>query len=205
METYRYSPISRLGDEVRLLDLSPCDSLSEVVLEGTLRPVKASDLGQHRYETISYHWGCSDTCQRIMIDGKILPITQNAYLALKRVAYTDKHRIIWLDSVCIHQEDVEERTQQVLLMGQVYSHSQGNLIHLVEGEEERQLVDRAVDNILAIDEEIYDLSDGNERFKKIVQPGKQWEFAPYPAKTQLDIDALLQLFHTSWFRQVKSR
>lgn len=203
-ELYQYSPISRDVDEIRLLDLSPHNGLSENVLSGTLRPIKVSDLGQAQYETVSYRWGNADTCQRILIDGKVLLITQNAYLALQRVAYVDRPRALWLDSVCVNQADIEERMHQILLMGEVYSRCRANLVHLVEGEANREMVDRAVDNVLAIDEEIYGLTDGNERFKSLVQPNMQWEFAQSPAKIQLDVDALLHLFSTAWFRQVES-
>ena len=43
-----------------------------------------------------------------------------------------KSRVVWIDAICINQTDIEERSQQVEMMGLIYSKAVRNLIWLGE-------------------------------------------------------------------------
>ncbi|KAI9768262.1 MAG: hypothetical protein M1839_004156 [Geoglossum umbratile] len=47
-------------------------------------------------------------------------ITHNLFLALKHLRLPYNERKLWIDAICINQEDVEERNQQVQIMQQIY-------------------------------------------------------------------------------------
>ncbi|KAH7255231.1 heterokaryon incompatibility protein-domain-containing protein [Fusarium redolens] len=48
-------------------------------------------------------------------------ISGSLYIALREVRRSNDSRVIWADAICINQEDVKERGQQVALMGQIFS------------------------------------------------------------------------------------
>ncbi|CAH0056736.1 unnamed protein product, partial [Clonostachys solani] len=44
----------------------------------------------------------------------------NLHLALHQLRYETSSRVVWADAVCINQSDVEERSEQVALMGEIF-------------------------------------------------------------------------------------
>ncbi|PVH79337.1 HET-domain-containing protein [Cadophora sp. DSE1049] len=75
-----------------------------------------------RYEALSYCWG--DASNRIPIHCNGTPglaITESLHSALHRLLLPNQQpRIIWADAICINQEDIKERSSQVLLMKNIY-------------------------------------------------------------------------------------
>jgi hypothetical protein len=52
--------------------------------------------------------------------GLCVPITGNLFNALKRLRLSDKPRHLWVDALCINQQDLDERAQQVMMMGDIF-------------------------------------------------------------------------------------
>jgi hypothetical protein len=52
-----------------------------------------------------------------------LEVTRNLYTALQYLRDRVLLRLIWIDAVCINQEDLKERADQVQLMARLYSHA----------------------------------------------------------------------------------
>ena len=70
---------------------------------------------------LSYVWGDAARTHEITIDGKKHGITENLYGALRdlqRDAMGDMK--VWADAICINQNDLAERSDQVMLMREVY-------------------------------------------------------------------------------------
>ncbi|CZR65469.1 uncharacterized protein PAC_15369 [Phialocephala subalpina] len=74
-----------------------------------------------RFEALSYVWGNTNPPGIITCNGQQHPVTPNLALALKRLRLPDTTRIVWIDAICVNQEDLEERSQQVQLMRVIYS------------------------------------------------------------------------------------
>lgn len=51
-------------------------------------------------------------------------ITENLFNALQYFRLENQDRTMWIDAVCINQEDKIERAQEVLLMRDIYSKSE---------------------------------------------------------------------------------
>ena len=49
-----------------------------------------------------------------------MPVTDNLFNALSRLRRRFKMRILWVDRLCINQTDMDERGQQVSMMGRIY-------------------------------------------------------------------------------------
>jgi len=78
-----------------------------------------------RYETLSYVWGKDGRSEVLTLkDGKFLSITkllQDALPFVERECQRFSTRYLWVDQICIDQDDRNERSHQVKLMGQIYT------------------------------------------------------------------------------------
>ncbi|CAK1365368.1 unnamed protein product [Cercospora beticola] len=57
----------------------------------------------------------------IWIHEVAVPTTANLHVALRRLRYSDEARSLWIDAICINQDDLMERSAQVACMAQVFS------------------------------------------------------------------------------------
>ena len=84
------------------------------------------------YEALSYTWGGHEKPFAIEVGGAQLHVTENLFLALKRLRYAHQDRILWIDAISIDQENVGERGHQVNQMGRIYSQADQVVIWLGE-------------------------------------------------------------------------
>jgi hypothetical protein len=85
------------------------------------------------YEALSYTWGSLDIVNHIDIQGQRLGITSNLYHALHRLRLPDEDRMLWVDAICINQEDLQARGHQVRQTGQLHKEAWRVLAWLGEG------------------------------------------------------------------------
>lgn len=85
------------------------------------------------YVAISYCWGTHSSTDRIWLtETSYLPINSSA----ARILHSVKPDLnIWIDSVCINQEDTKEKSKQVSLMWDIYRAASKVAILLGEDEE----------------------------------------------------------------------
>jgi hypothetical protein len=58
---------------------------------------------------------------RIVCDGKILRVQANLHKLLRELRQRpESHARYWIDAICINQQDLDERNQQILLMPKIY-------------------------------------------------------------------------------------
>ena len=82
-------------------------------LNDNLRPI---------YGALSYVWGDPTITVPITINGSIIQATENlakALTALSHIPETLDH--LWVDALCINQSDIHEKSQQVSMMGRIYT------------------------------------------------------------------------------------
>ncbi|KAF1999779.1 HET-domain-containing protein [Amniculicola lignicola CBS 123094] len=72
------------------------------------------------YEALSYVWGDKNSTRSIVLNGTKFMITENLWLALRRLRDPYASRILWIDAICINQDDDDERSHQVSIMGKIY-------------------------------------------------------------------------------------
>ena len=74
------------------------------------------------YEALSYVWGKGGRSETLKLkDGKLLSITELLKEALPSVERQRSTEYLWIDQICIDQDDRIERVHQVKLMGQIYT------------------------------------------------------------------------------------
>jgi hypothetical protein len=68
----------------------------------------------------------------VSIDKHDLPVTASLHAALLRLRNRSIERIIWVDAVCINQQDLKEREQQVHSMAKIYGKAKRVIVWLGE-------------------------------------------------------------------------
>ncbi len=78
-----------------------------------------------QFDALSYVWGDATQLIPILVDGKLFLATRNLFQALHSFR---KNSVVpgflWVDAICINQQDVEERNHQVALMTQLYGQAE---------------------------------------------------------------------------------
>ncbi|CAN9448820.1 unnamed protein product [Alternaria alternata] len=124
---------------IRILTLCPAEQHTDAI-ECT---IEATELEEASYDALSYSWGMDedgDSSQdyEILIHGNRKWITRNLYEGLKRIRVCDKPIRIWIDAVCINQQDDVERSVQVAMMADIYARAEKVLVWLGNGTEENE-------------------------------------------------------------------
>lgn len=217
---FAYSPLDPKREEIRVLILSPgpCDeddvmecTLHHISLAATMAPFnvaqttsskrrKTSNSSRMEYETISYVWGHSGLPSTIRLDGHIVNIPRSSEKALRRVRLPRDVRVLWIDAICINQEDnLDEKSQQVALMSKIYRHGKRNLVYL--GEDDRY-VESALQSVrLLLDQEVAEfIGPGRSLIDSLYDENGGWLFSEVDFAVDFDQDALAWLFSRSWFK-----
>lgn len=84
------------------------------------------------YDALSYTWGDGNRSKSIICNGKRLAVTQTLLEALHRFRDPNELVTLWIDQICICQERVKERNQQVQLMGQIFKGARKVIVWLGE-------------------------------------------------------------------------
>jgi Heterokaryon incompatibility protein (HET) len=113
---YAYKPLVGGPGLIRLLTILPRDDDDEIKCE--LSPCRLDE--SLVYNALSYVWGNTKVCKRILLDGCSFPVTTNLYAGLYRLRDRVQPRVFWIDAICIDQENDEERSEQVRQMRRVY-------------------------------------------------------------------------------------
>jgi hypothetical protein len=82
------------------------------------------------YEALSYVWGHSVSPTPIMRDGQPMQIQANLEAALRSLRYPGRTRRLWVDAICINQEDKIEKNNQIPLMRRIYQHAERTIVWL---------------------------------------------------------------------------
>jgi hypothetical protein len=80
---------------------------------------------KQNYEALSYTWGAQDSVPlRCYYMTKLVPswisVTKNCIEALRQLRDPVQPRILWVDAICINQDDDEEKNYQVKFMDWIY-------------------------------------------------------------------------------------
>lgn len=132
---YPSLPLSEPGN-IRLLRLMPHGN-KEVGIQCQLLEYHL-DEGPHVYEALSYAWDSKDNPKPIYIqsddksDNSAYYVRANLYAALLHLRNHTTDRIIWVDAICINQEDDVEKGQQVQSMAKIFAKARGVIVWLGE-------------------------------------------------------------------------
>ncbi|EMD64615.1 hypothetical protein COCSADRAFT_198873 [Bipolaris sorokiniana ND90Pr] len=104
--------------QFRLLRIHPTN-ISESIISCQLFTTSLAE--EPSYNALSYEWGQRDITKPIVVNGTRVQVTPDLEAALRRIRQSDSEFILWVDAVCINQQDFDERNTQVAMMSRLYS------------------------------------------------------------------------------------
>jgi hypothetical protein len=173
---FKYSPLS--PGWIRLLRLIP-NRDSHAPVHCQLFDFPLHEVGEEPclYEAVSYVWGDSDKHHSIGINGSSLAVRANLYAALIRCRDKFLDKILWIDAVCINQEDKLERGHQVQEMAKIYRKADRVIVWLGE-----------------------DMDGGDQALEKMSYLAAN--HLTWRGAIKLDLNAVFRLLGRAWFRRV---
>ncbi|PMD22513.1 HET-domain-containing protein [Hyaloscypha hepaticicola] len=112
---------------------------------------KAADgeliLGQHQkllpYEALSWCWGREEPKELVTIQEggglRAFYVSRNLKSALIALRHQNSVRHLWIDFICINQNDYQERSQQVPRMNRIYGNASSVCVWLGEDDDDSKL------------------------------------------------------------------
>ena len=143
---YQYESLPE-STSFRVILLSTTQS-DESPIECHMASLKLED---RPFNALSYMWGPPVKTRTILIDGQAVKVGENLWLAMKAIRFhnrggTTDNICVWIDAICINQNDIPERNQQVAMMDRIYSEATQVLVWLGPGDEGS---DRVIDTLAA--------------------------------------------------------
>jgi hypothetical protein len=192
-------PLNEEAHEIRLLTLLPGTFSSKIRL-----CLDITSFTQHlvpEFEAVSYAWGSTDNPINILI-GKsgreTLAITQNLAKALPYLRYKDKPRILWIDAICVDQQNPKERGHQVKIMADIYSKAVKVLIWLgLESDDSSRAMDclNYIASKVKVDFDTNSMSPATN--------DTHWgDIRVAPAINEVDVMAVFHFIQRPWFERL---
>ncbi|PIG80568.1 hypothetical protein AARAC_003269 [Aspergillus arachidicola] len=181
MPGYEYFALPTGSSSIRVLLLQPStEDTASINCQLINYSLPTTGDGYLPYEALSYVWGSESTPRCIFLDGTTLSITDNLYAALLHLRDHQLPRMLWVDAVCINQQDEQEKGYQIQLMPTIYGRASHVIVWLGEAADHS---DRALEDIrLAAEDESF-------RYEPTRPRGNE-------------CTAILKLLQRPWFRRI---
>jgi hypothetical protein len=153
---FKYTRLNWASNEIRLIEILPedkglCGKSDEHPVSCTIRNVSLDD--HPDYIGLSYAWGDTTRRRTLLLNGKQMSITASLDDALRQLrsmrsqGHTFGSRPIWVDAICINQEDELEKSWQVQQMGRIFHDADYTVVWLGPASESSQLAMETLERI----------------------------------------------------------
>jgi hypothetical protein len=124
---YEHGPLDRTTDSFRLIKVLP-----KLTQDGLLQiSLWHDNVSSVSYRCLSYRWGDQAQRHTVLINGLSFSVGENLYDFLEEAqSWSESLSALWIDSICINQQCVQERGHQVQHMGSIYVNAEEVLIWL---------------------------------------------------------------------------
>lgn len=126
------------ADAIRILLLQPQAVSLHDEIHCSLQHITLSEFNDDItlcYHALSYVWGSEEDKKQIVVDGIDFYVTVNLFNALVSLRHQTTVVPLWVDAICIDQQNLQERGKQVQFMGSIYASAQNTVIYLGETDE----------------------------------------------------------------------
>ncbi|KAI1376403.1 heterokaryon incompatibility protein-domain-containing protein [Hypoxylon crocopeplum] len=184
--------------EIRLLDLLP----GRGRIQCNLRHVPISP--DNHFEALSYCWGTHTRMVKILVNDGDFFVTRNLHAALKRLRDKKSVRTLWIDAICIDQNNIPEKNVQVSLMRNIYGACQRVVIWLGEQDSLTKSAFQGLEFMASK----YDAKEEPFAYSewKRIKRGDSWGFSWLTPRQVIEraesIRAFPSIFERPWFRRV---
>ncbi|KAI1123255.1 heterokaryon incompatibility protein-domain-containing protein [Nemania abortiva] len=158
--TILYQQLRHRDRQIRVLVVKP--GLFDDIVQARFETISLTGPKheQESFHAFSYCWGNPLHNVGIALENGsgvgsgLIPVTRTIERMIRRFRSRDKPLRIWVDALCINQNDHEERSQQVSIMGSIYSRAK--MVHVWLGDE-----DSSLEAALRVFHDIYNYNRGD--------------------------------------------
>jgi hypothetical protein len=187
---YRELPSS---DSIRLLELTRDETKDSIC--GRLVLSKLDDIPS--FAALSYVWGNpSSEDPLFQVDGYELKIRQSLNHALRALVSGSDKILLWIDQICIDQDNVSEQEHQVKLMSKIFRQARRVICWL--GPDDRD-AGYAFDLSIVLAINGSDSTFWKEPMQRLIQAGFIREISDLFNFTKVPLSALTELVKNPWF------
>lgn len=145
LPNYRYANLE--GDQIRIFTLLAANREDPLRFRLESHPLHPLPL----YYALSYCWGEGEAVPKCTCEdertGEILQLTSNLEQALRTIRAPNVDTPLWIDQICINQQNQQEKPHQIRLMADIYSRAFMVVIWLGEADEDTSLVWSLLKNV----------------------------------------------------------
>lgn len=189
---FEYPPLPE--GHLRLIDLewSEGDESPHVTLS-------TSPMASHpSFEALSYAWGDPEITSPILCNGGTLHLSWNLNAALHRIISPgEMKKKLWIDQICINQNDNIEKSVQVRLMGKIFGRAKRVIVWLGDAPPTAK---PGFNSLSSLQDALKDLVRRGQNFENFGEDRLE-EFG-LPNKFHAVWGVLWEVFDSSWFRRL---
>lgn len=203
MFPYHYAEIHASAYSIRLVTIlpgHPQDTIKATMSHIELPPTP--DPAFPSYECLSYAWGDASDRSEIYVGNRVIRVSRNLVESLVHLRHRELPRTMWIDSLCIDQGNMAERSKQVGRMSDIYSSADRVIVWLgPESEDSRLAMDTLIDLSRKIDVHLEDTNkfiplDGDP------ETGRWCDYNYRLPFKDTQIKALCNLYNRAWFERL---
>lgn len=196
---YRPLPTPQHGNDhsFRLLHLLPGTETDPVCCEIQTYPIENAP----RYEALSYCWGPITNKAEIQCDNYVLEITANVFDALRQLRQSERPRLLWIDQICIDQQNLLERSYQVSIMRPIYYKAARTIVWLGPSDKTTKM---AFDSVNRLAKTRAELEASGVAYSRIPDGSELMKRYELPSRVEKDekLYAMTRLLKQPWFQRV---
>ena len=153
------------------------------------------------YEAVSYCWASMGSIRFIQCHQKLFKISHTVFEALQSLRHATDARMLWIDSICINQDNPLEKAHQVRGMRFIYSCAASTLVWLGPSTTTTELAFAAVSRLVDVRAR---LDAANINYKRIPDGSKILNDNALPSRAEKDpaLQALLEILELAWFERI---
>jgi hypothetical protein len=145
---FEYQPLDSARNEFRLLRFRAPERPRPTSIPSSNSSLAGHDVGivcdlfhafeddEPDYQALSYTWYPIDNMETILLNGVPVHVTANLFDALKHIRDDSVDMVLWVDAICINQNDDHEKGKQVSRMGHIYGGSSNTIVWLGASDDE---------------------------------------------------------------------
>lgn len=154
------------------------------------------------YDALSYVWGSPKLSNTIYVgkEKETVKITANLDEAIRYMRYPDRSRTMWIDGLCIDQQNIEERGRQVAYMCYIFCGATRVIVWLGKAADDS---DRAMDTLRHVaSRTASDAKSGTTEGITELDERQPGEFAPAMHLEDAERLSILALLQRPWFERI---
>ena len=203
-EVYVYVPLSERSRTFRLALLYPGKASEPFRCSFFQVPFEAAP----NYIAVSYTWGDPAKANTVWTDHGKIEVTRSLISVLRRLRDPKRFLIVWIDGICINQEDNDEKSRQVQLMREMYANATKTFIYLGEEADGSSQIPQIFEQIQIATGKAGFWQPGMTGFRTSgtisIWPANYQQFG-LPQRNDPSWQVLRALFARPWFQRIVSK